>query len=517
MEEWMIILIGAIGGLFIILLAVVIAYCVARSVRSQEYEPLEKGNVFVYERDNSQQIKEDTIMMNARFYLRSTMYTLDRHLPLIGSRTDKNYFSVIGNSPNRAENDRVLSMVPISKNWPLPLYTENGRQTYRTIIKSMELHPFISTPHLVDFLPDKMVSVSIRPFYARGSLRDYIHQAKPKSKYSEKYQQQYQLNDKLISRFGRQILEALLFLKYHNMPYFHLNASNILMDDNTCLISDYENAFLGLRPRLSKFLSTFSDKMDPEVLCFGCILYEMGCGYEMESPDSIELGLPGHCHPEVKKILESIFRPMYGVAPTLEELTKLNFFSEWKFKNLPIQRVTFSTKEREMIDAASKLNRAYITQQKVDDIPKLKKLKKQKKRKTLTFVPMEVTLNPTTSSSIPTSFSSYSSSSSLASSYSTTSLNNQVQKTNSSNNLAASTSPTSVVQSAPPAPPAAPKPPPPPPAPPASSSAPPPPPPPPAASSSGGGDRRGLLTSIESFRSGSLKKTKTKDRSSPKL
>eukprot|EP01133_Synstelium_polycarpum_P001074 gene1074-1217_t len=443
----------------------------------------EKGNVFVYERDNSAQIKEDTIMMNARFYLRSTIYSLDRQLHSIGSRADKTYFSVVGTGAgSRADNERVLSMVPVSKNWPIPLATEVGRSTYRTIIKSLEIHPFISVPLLADFLPDKSCAVSVRPFYARGSLRDYIHQAKPRSKYTDKYAAQYQLNDKLISKFGRQILEALIFLKHHNFPYFHLNASNVLLDDTTCLIADYENAFLGLKPRFAKFLASFSDKLDPEVLCFGFILYEMGCGYELESPEAIELGLPGHCHPEVKKILESIFKPWYGNPPTLDELAKLSFFSDWKFKNLPIQR-------RDMLDAAAKLNKSFITSTKAEDLPSLKKLKKQKKRKNLTFVPMEV---PTTATPIPSGQPS-----SLASSYVPL----------SSAPIAATTPPKAPTPSSgappPPPPPKAPSPP----TPPANTSIPPPP------SSS----RSNLLSSIEGFSSAKLKKTKTKDRSAPKV
>ncbi|EFA85336.1 Slob family protein kinase [Heterostelium album PN500] len=547
MEEWVIILLGAAGGVVLIAVIATVAYCVAASRRTEEYQPLEKGNVFVYERDNSQQIKEDTIMMNARFYLRSTIYTLDKQLPQFGSRPDKNYFSVVGTAqPNsKNEGERVMSMVPVSKNWPIPLSTEQGRQTFRTIIKSMEIHPFICVPLLVDFLPDKMMAVTVRPFYAKGSLRDYIHQSKPKNRYHDKYVQQFQLNDKLISKFGRQILEALLFLKYHNMPYYHLNASNIMLDDTNCLVSDYENAFLGLKPRFSKYLLAHSEKLDPEVLTFGCILYEMGCGFEMESPQSVEqIGIPNHCHPEVKKILESIFKPWYGNPPTLEELTKLSFFADWKFKNLPIQRVTFTTREKDMIDAVNKLNKAHITQQKAENVPSMKTLKKQKKRKTLTFVPIEVSLNPTSSgnTSVPTFSSSMSASnltntfnSSMSSSFSTTSLSSQQSFGNlsnsyqptsntSSSNLATATtqksasyqptSSTTAPSSAPPPPP---------PAPPAPKSAPPPPPsapappPPPPSSGGGGGDRRGLLSSIEGFRSGSLKKTKTKDRSAPKV
>jgi hypothetical protein len=37
----------------------------------------------------------------------------------------------------------------------------------------------------------------------------YYWQAKPLKRYSEKYTNEYQLNEKLIGKFGRQILEVL--------------------------------------------------------------------------------------------------------------------------------------------------------------------------------------------------------------------------------------------------------------------------------------------------------------------
>ncbi|KYR00578.1 Slob family protein kinase [Tieghemostelium lacteum] len=363
------ILIATAGGFVVILVIILIVVGIVKRGQ-QRYDPVpEKGNVFIYQKDNSESIKEDTIMMNARFYLRSTMYSLQDRIPRFGSRVDKIYFSILNNSPQaningnkraQLDNERIMSMVTVSKSWPIPLYTEIGRSTLKTIVKSLEVHPFISVPLVVDFIPDKYSAVSIRPFYPKGSLRDFIHQSRPKMAYNDKYATHFSLSEKLISKFGRQILEALIFLKMNNFPYYHLNCANILVDDQSCLISDYENAFLGLKPRISGLLMPFAEKMDLEVLSFGAVLFEMACGYELESAESLDSAIPSHCNPEVRKVLESIFKPWYGVPPTLDDLTKMDFFSSHKFKNLPFSSLTYTSKEREMIDAASKLNQSFL-------------------------------------------------------------------------------------------------------------------------------------------------------------
>ncbi|KAF2074987.1 hypothetical protein CYY_003726 [Polysphondylium violaceum] len=553
MNDLQIIIIACAGGLAFILVIVLIAYKVAtKDDKNKEKNPLlEKGNVFVYQR-NQEIPKEDSIKMNARFYLRSTVYSLQERLNQFGSRQDKTYFTILGNSLNKEENERVMSMTPVSKTWPIPLNTEAGKYTFRTIIKSLELHPFISVPLVVDFIQDKSVGVSIRPFYAKGSLRDYIHQAKPKNgTYSQRYETHFSLNEKIISKFGRQILEGLLFLKENNFPYFHLNCGNILLDDSTCLISDFENAFLGLKPRYADFITKFSDKLDAEVLTFGLVLFEMGCGYEVENPEAVEIGIPSHCHPEVKKVLESIFKPWYGNPPTLEELTKIEFFSSHKFKNLPTQKITYTSKEREMIDAVLKLNKGYLVNSgTVEKIPKFKDFKKQKKRKSLanpnaySEIPLEVSTSNVTpmSSSLPSSFVSQNQSKSNFSSFTSNNNNNNNNNMNNMNSSLPTTSsssytPSTAVTSAPapspmsssipkpassappppPPPPAAKGAPPPPPPPPPAKGAPPPPPPPSIAPPPSSGGRKNLLSSIENFSAGSLKKTKTVDKSGPKL
>ncbi|KAN0031973.1 hypothetical protein ACTFIV_005846 [Dictyostelium citrinum] len=564
MEYYYYIIIAAVGAFAILAFIIIVVLRLKKSQKMREpLLPKEKGNVFVYKRDNQVQEKEEQVMMNARLYLRSTIYSLQDKIPKFGSRSDKVYFGVLGNSLNKLENDRIMAMVPVSKQWPIPLNSEAGRTTFRTIIKSLEIHPFISVPLLVDFIPEKHVAVSVRPFYGdRGSLRDFIHKSKPRMPYADKYDTHLQLNEKIVSKFGRQILEALIFLKNHNFPYFHLNAANVLVDDQICLISDYENAFLGLEPRFSDFIRQHNEKIDPDVLSFGLVLFEMACGYEMENPHSVDISIPAHCYPEVRKVLEAIFKPFYGTPITLEELSKMDFFSYHKFKNLPLHRLTYTSRERDMMDAVIKLNKTFLssnTKPNSKDLsqPKLKDLKKQKKRKQLVFTqsyePIQMEHQNggsgnesgyaiSTSSSLPSNFlanvkpansTSYSllpntmtattTNTSTSSSFnSNVSTYSNTTTSSPNNNIGSSAS--SPISSPPPPPPPPPSQskssaPPPPPPPPKSSGPPPPPPPsgpvssPPPVDSS----RRGLLSSIESFSSSKLKKTKTVDKSGPLL
>ncbi|EAL67800.1 Slob family protein kinase [Dictyostelium discoideum AX4] len=571
MEYYYYIIIAAVGGFAILTFIIIVVLRLKKSQKMREpLLPKEKGNVFVYKRDTQVQEKEEQVMMNARLYLRSTIYSLQDKIPKFGSRSDKVYFGVLGNSLNKLENDRIMAMVPVSKHWPIPLNSEAGRTTFRTIIKSLEIHPFISVPLLVDFIPEKHVAVSVRPFYAdRGSLRDFIHKSKPKMPYADKYDTHLQLNEKIVSKFGRQILEALIFLKNHNFPYFHLNSANVLVDDQICLISDYENSFLGLEPRFSDFIRQHNEKIDPDVLSFGLVLFEMACGYEMENPHSVDISIPAHCYPEVRKVLEAIFKPFYGTPITLEELSKMDFFSYHKFKNLPLHRLTYTSRERDMMDAVIKLNKTFLSTNSKPNSkdlsqPKLKDLKKQKKRKQLVFTqsfePIKMESQNgggaaggeygneggyaiSTSSSLPsnflanvkpansTSYSLLSNTTTNTTNTSTSSSLNSSFNSNVSTSYSNATTTTNTTSASSVSPPISSPPPPPPPPPPSKSSGPPPPPPPPPKSSGpppppppkssppppADGSRKGLLSSIESFSSSKLKKTKTVDKSGPLL
>jgi hypothetical protein len=82
----------------------------------------------------------------------------------------------------------------------------------------------------------------------------------------------------------------------------------------------------------------------------------MAVGYELETVESYQLGLPPTCPEEVKKVcnkigsqhidlnfiyqvLDAIFNPWFGTPPTIEELLKMSLFADVKLRKIDYQRV----------------------------------------------------------------------------------------------------------------------------------------------------------------------------------
>ena len=52
---------------------------------------------------------------------------------------------------------------------------------------------------------------------------------------------------------------------------------------HTSSLSEMENVLVGSIPYLASFMKPLMDKVDPEVVCFGCVLYEVCMGTIVES------------------------------------------------------------------------------------------------------------------------------------------------------------------------------------------------------------------------------------------
>eukprot|EP00026_Physarum_polycephalum_P002131 Phypoly_transcript_02135.p1 GENE.Phypoly_transcript_02135~~Phypoly_transcript_02135.p1 ORF type:complete len:521 (-),score=100.45 Phypoly_transcript_02135:508-2070(-) len=509
--------IAVVAAVVVICLIVIFAFCIKRNPQgTEEFSPLlsERGSVMPrVNPEVERHHKLEQAMMNARFYLRSSAFLLDKYLPDIGQRAHKQYFLV-----TKQREEYLMQMTRKQDKWPIPLATETNRSTFNKLIRSLEGHPNVSVPVNSDYMIEKDIAVAIRPYYTKGSLKDFIHKARPQQKYTEKYKSNYALNPKLIGKYGRQILEGLTFLKFQGFPYYHLHSGNVLVDDNSCCLSEVENVLVGCVPYLASFMKPLMDKVDPDVVCFGCVLYEMAVGYELETVESYQLGLPTTCPEDIKKVLDAIFNPWFGTPPTIEELLKMSLFADVKLKKVDYQRTQYTTKEKDMLASVQKCIVALIT-----DTP-MSKQEFQKKRKTKVFTsfsdpsssipPLTASLSsPSLTAPIlpaaqvspaPTSPSSSSTSTTVMTSPRPTST--QVSSATPAPPLQQATKPPPPPPAAKPPPPPAAKPPPPPPA--SSSSAPP---PPPASSS-----KNALFDSITEFKGG-LKKTATNDRSSPKV
>jgi len=126
----------------------------------------------------------------------------------------------------------------------------------------------------------------IRDFNSKGTLKDLIHESRPKDNYDYKYRTPGRaLPEPTIAMFGRQILEALLYLDRCKYPYTHLHSGNIVVDKDICKLTDLELPLLKVNRRYEDLFREYAVRnreaflvADLNVLAFGCVLHEMATG-----------------------------------------------------------------------------------------------------------------------------------------------------------------------------------------------------------------------------------------------
>jgi hypothetical protein len=128
----------ACGAIALAIFIIIFVVCM-RSKGKRQYVPIpEKGVVIAYTDPTIDQKKSlENAQMNARFYLRSARYTLEKYLPDIGSREQKFYYLV--KSQDGETKERLMSMIHKTAHWPIQLDNETGRQIFIRIMKSIEI------------------------------------------------------------------------------------------------------------------------------------------------------------------------------------------------------------------------------------------------------------------------------------------------------------------------------------------------------------------------------------------
>uniref|UniRef100_A0A3P9IZP0 PX domain containing serine/threonine kinase n=1 Tax=Oryzias latipes TaxID=8090 RepID=A0A3P9IZP0_ORYLA len=178
---------------------------------------------------------------------------------------------------------------------------------------AMKLLTSFSTPYLCPLLFSNVSESSallIRPFSESGCLRDHICKVKPRDSYLKKYcnpKRSQGLELEQIKLYGRQILEGLKLLHDNGMFFGHLHTSNVMVEDDVCQLLEVENGILGvpsmLRATFSQ-LRKINTTESIDVFCFGHSLYEMTYG---RLPDSVPVDqFPAGPHTPVVSVLESI-------------------------------------------------------------------------------------------------------------------------------------------------------------------------------------------------------------------
>ncbi|XP_039479630.1 PX domain-containing protein kinase-like protein [Drosophila santomea] len=175
----------------------------------------------------------------------------------------------------------------------------------------------------------------IRKFHKHGTLKDVLCMAaNPKNPFLSKYgnpKGRTALSMKQVATYGKQILEALIFLHSKGYAYGHLHSGNIVIVDDCVKLLDIENFLLGVPAFYRPFFMQHSKIHAIEtidVYCFGHVLFEMAMGYPLQ--ESVVRQIT-ECPEALKCLLESILSKEACKAglPTLEQLLGHRFFLQY--------------------------------------------------------------------------------------------------------------------------------------------------------------------------------------------
>ncbi|KAL0822035.1 hypothetical protein ABMA28_005407 [Loxostege sticticalis] len=261
-------------------------------------------------------------------YLSQTSrYDLISQLGAIGSRPNKHWFAIHDNS---IKTDRLLTLVPLTNKCPVEP-TERSRGLIMELFRALH-HPYICP--VLDLELCNGHALAVLPFISRGSLKDLIY----KSTWNDEYPRKYGapgtgLPAWQVARFGRQMLEGLMFLKEKGFPPFrHLHSGNVVVQNGVARICGLENTLIGALPRCPIALAAQTELV--EAMSVGAVLFEMCAGAELDLALLPDLA---PSYPHVVEIIDQIFGAR---TPSVHELLLCEVFRkidlrEMKGSSLP--------------------------------------------------------------------------------------------------------------------------------------------------------------------------------------
>ncbi|XP_053890516.1 PX domain-containing protein kinase-like protein isoform X1 [Malaclemys terrapin pileata] len=279
----------------------------------------------------------------------------------IGWRIRKRYFLM--KSKNQPKERLMLSWADFG---PDKYLSDKDFQCAVKLLPSCS-HPYI---YKVTFATaNESSALVIRPFNEKGTLKDLIYKAKPKDPFLKKYCNPKKIQGlelQQIKTFGRQILEVLKFLHEKGFPYGHLHSSNVMLDGDTCRLLDLENSLLGLPSFYRSYFTQFrkiNTLEGVDVHCFGHLLYEMTYG---RPPDSIPVdGFPPAPSASVVAVLESLLscEALKNGMPAVSKILQMSLFSDILLTNSEKPQFKIPTKLKEALKTAKECIEKRLTEE----------------------------------------------------------------------------------------------------------------------------------------------------------
>ncbi|CAG2224855.1 PXK [Mytilus edulis] len=366
-----------VAGVVLLIAVVIIIYCMCRRCRRFDYTALRDEQSLPqkirFEKTQQENILRDEAWMSCQFYMRSNpQYDSVQRMENIGSRFGRHWFSV-KDSMNK---ENVLTITQLCSNIPIP-FSSSTRRTLKELFSILK-HPYIFPTTDIDFVIDQKLVVVVQPVASRGSLKDYIFQKRYSGCYQDKYFHKTKgLINTQVKLFGRQILEALLYLDSKGFPtHGHLTSSNVMISDGCCTLAAIENSFLGytskLYPLIQKKISKQIDAIDS--VCFGHLFYEMCTGKQLltahptpvdlsecKSPDAVNISeLDFFCHEKLLELAKfnpapiSYSQPMKSLLKTVKKGRQLSKKSSLR-KTTSIEK---SSKDAKMYSSSKSLSKS---------------------------------------------------------------------------------------------------------------------------------------------------------------
>ncbi|XP_061929199.1 slowpoke-binding protein isoform X3 [Apis cerana] len=277
------------------------------------------------------------------YVCKTSRYNFIKQLNNLGSRMDKHWFIV---RDTFLKTDRLITLAPLTKNCSLNI-TPMTKNVLNDLFLALQ-HPYICPIFDIDFLEydNKNYVIVVQPI-SQGSLKDLIYGIE-RTGWNEDWNQKYSSRGKglplpQVQQMGRQILEALIFLKEKGFPtVIHLHSGNVLIQNGVARLAGLENTLLGFTSRIYPLIiSRIRQTISIDMTCFGHMLFEMCAGYELPSfkPNSIHLS-DVEMYPQVIELFKFIFDELSNRHKIIEEILVHDLFRNIDLREMRSAPVT---------------------------------------------------------------------------------------------------------------------------------------------------------------------------------